>query len=78
MTTFLIGLGLGPFNWVLIGCLDQKNPILQSGSMAELAKASAVHASVLGLNLSSDRKQFLILFVSHLNPNIQHYLYIDQ
>ncbi len=38
--------------------------------MAELANASVVHLRDQGSNLSTDGKYFLILFVSHLNPNL--------
>jgi hypothetical protein len=40
------------------------------GGVAELAKASDVDTTDQGSNLSSDRKYFLIGFVSHLNPNL--------
>jgi hypothetical protein len=42
----------------------------ESGSVAELVKASVNHPRDPGSNLGSDRKYFLILFVSHLNPNL--------
>jgi hypothetical protein len=38
--------------------------------VTELAKAFVVHPRDLGSKLSSDRKYFLILFVSNLNSNI--------
>jgi hypothetical protein len=43
---------------------------LWSGGVAELAKESVINPKGLDSNLSSDRKYFLILFVSHLNPNL--------
>jgi hypothetical protein len=42
----------------------------KSDGMAELAKAFVVQPNNPGSNLSSDRKYFLILFVSHSNPNL--------
>ncbi len=42
----------------------------KSGGVVELTKATVVGPRDLGSNLSSDKKYFLILFVSHFNPNL--------
>jgi hypothetical protein len=44
--------------------------IVNSGSVAELANVSVIHPTYSGSNLGTDRKYFLILFTSHLNPNL--------
>jgi hypothetical protein len=38
--------------------------------MAKLADASVVHPKDPGTNFGTDRKYFIILFVSHLNSNL--------
>jgi hypothetical protein len=38
--------------------------------MSECTNASVVHPRDRGSNLDSDRKDFLILLVSHLNSNL--------
>jgi hypothetical protein len=50
---------------------DKKYILRKNDGVAELAKASSDHTRDPGSNLSSDRKYFLILFVSHLNPNMK-------
>jgi hypothetical protein len=45
--------------------------MVMSGGEAELTKVSVVHPRDPGSNLSYDRKYFLILFLSHLKPNLQ-------
>jgi hypothetical protein len=47
-----------------------KTPCKLEGNNAGLAKAFVIHPRDSISNLSSDRKYFLILFVSHLNPNL--------
>ncbi len=41
-----------------------------SGGVAELANVSVIHPRDPDSNLGTDRKYFLIMFVSHLNSNI--------
>jgi hypothetical protein len=59
----------GPIDVVLDNATitsKSKVKIIRSGGVAE---ASVVHPRDRGSNISSDRKYFLILFMSHLNPN---------
>jgi hypothetical protein len=44
--------------------------IFNCGGMAEFARSSVIHPRYPCSHLGSDRKYFLILLVSHLNPNL--------